>query len=210
MKAKKRKLPRAAIDQLMASAEHASEKDPESSAAEVFQEYLALMDKYSDYFFSEPWPEKNDIKRATTFTQEDTDFLDANDDEFVDRYLTVCLKKNISLAGFNWFAGVTWTMGAYHEQFIRPDLKLISNIFKELAQAGACAEDILVKLKEEDDDVPVVHWSLVDMLRVEPLDEKLSLKAGEVLELIHSKEGVEECEEDQCKWQRKKLKEKTN
>jgi hypothetical protein len=126
----------------------------------------------------------------------------------VDRVLTVCMKKNISLKGFDAIAGMFWTQQAFHKQFIRPELKRVFEAFKELAKTGTSAEEILTKLKEQfEDDMFLVHFSLVDMLEVECLDGPLDLKASEVMELIHTKEGYyPECEENRCKYQREKLK----
>jgi hypothetical protein len=206
---KKLKLPRAALEQLMSAAEQISKQATGKTATKIFKEYLTLMDKYSDYFFSEPWPKKYDYKHATTFTREDTDFIDENEDEYVDRVLTVFLKKNMSLEGFAAFQA-DWTYKAYYEQFIRPELKLVFEAFKGLAKTGISAEEILMKLKEQFEDVSFVHLSLVDMLEVECLDGPLDLKASEVMELIHTKEGYPECEENRCIHQREKLKKKIN
>jgi hypothetical protein len=106
------------------------------------------MDKYREYFFSGPWPKKWNIKDATTFLREDLDFIDENDDEFVDRVLTVILKKNVALNGFNFF-GPQWTYQAFREQFFKPELIRVYEGFKELVKTGAGAEEILAKLLED-------------------------------------------------------------
>jgi hypothetical protein len=209
---KKRKvqLPRAAVEQLMSAAQMASERGKKKTAQDIFKGYLRLMDKYSDYFFSEPWLKKWDIKRATTFSREDLDFINENDDEFVDRAVTVFMKKNISLEGFNASWGMFWTEQAYYEQFVKPDLKQVYEAFKELVNTGAGAEEILTKLLEND-DVGFVHSSLVELLKDENYlwdNKPLDLKVSEALEFIHTKEGYPECEEDECKRQRGKLKKK--
>jgi hypothetical protein len=180
-------------------------KKTDKTAMELFKTYLTLMDKYSDYFFSEPWPIKYEYDLATTFTPEDLDFLHANEDEYADRFLTLCLKKNMSLEGFNAPFGTFWTQQAYHEQFIRSELKPVFEAFKALAKTGASAEEILTKLKEQFEDIFLVHLSLVDLLEVECLAEPIDLKAKEVLDLIHTKEGLPECGEYRCKLQRGKL-----
>lgn len=208
MERKKRKLPKAAVAQLVSAAEEASKEATDETATEIFKEYLRLMDKYSDYFFSEPWPKKFDYKRVTTFTREDLDFIDENEDEYEDRVMTVFLKKNISFAGFAIKGGWSWTYQAYYKQFIKPELKVVFEAFKELAKTGISAEEILTKLKEQFEDMSFIHLSLVDMLAVECLDGPLDLKASEVMELIHTKEGYPECEENRCKYQREKLKKK--
>ena len=51
---------------------------------------------------------------------------------------------------------------------------------------------ILTKLKEQFEVVDIIHWSFVDTLVVECLDRPLDLKASEVMELIHTKEGLPE------------------
>jgi ribosomal protein L16 Arg81 hydroxylase len=180
-------------------------KDEDKTAMELFRTYLTLMDKYSDYFFSEPWPKKYDFKRATTFTSEDLDFIDENEDEYVDRVLTVFLKKNMSLEGFNATFGMFWTQQAYHKQFISPELKPVSEAFKELSKIGTDAKEILTKLKEQFEYVSLVHASLVDLLEAECLAKAIDLKAKEVLDLIHTEEGLPECGEYRCKRQRGKL-----
>lgn len=203
----KNQLPRAALDQLADAAKEVSAKAKGKTAMEIFKRYLTLMDKYRDYFFNEPWPKKWDINRAITFTSEDLEFIDEKEDEYVDRVLTVFMKKNISLKGFNTF-GIFWTEQAYHKRFIKPELKRVYEAFKELAKTGISAQEVLTKLKEQE-DVSFVHLSLVELLKDESLDQPLDLKVAEVLELIHTKEG-DECEEEQCKRQREKLKNKPN
>jgi hypothetical protein len=206
---KKRKLPRAALDQLRIAAEGASKRTGKT-ALEIFKRYLTLINKYSDYFFSEPWPKKFDYKRVTTFTREDLDFIDENEDEYVDRVLTVVMKKNISLAGYGLKGGLFWTTQAYDKQFIIPVLKPIHEVFKKLAKTGISAEEILSKLKEKFEDIGFIHFSFEELLEVEGLETTVDLKASEVLELIHTKEGYPECEEKRCKYQREKLKKKPN
>jgi hypothetical protein len=157
-------------------------------------------------------PKKWNIKDATTFLREDRDFIYENDDEFVDRVLTVILKKNVALNGFNFF-GPQWTYQAYRKQFVKPDLIRVYEAFKELVKIGASAEEILTKLLKND-PANFVHMSLVELLEDDShlWDNKpLDLKVSEVLELIHTKEGYQ-CdnpeEEGQCKRQREKLKKK--
>jgi hypothetical protein len=73
------------------------------------------MDKYSDYFFDEPWQENYDYERATTFTKTDQAFLNVNR-EFEDRLQTVLLKKNIHLHGFQGVIGMMWTQQSYSNE----------------------------------------------------------------------------------------------
>lgn len=210
MSGKKRKamLPRAFLKQLMSSAEESGSKSGGMTARDIFKDYLRLMDKYRDYF-SGPWPKKWDFKYATTFTQEDEEFIDEGEDDFVDRVLTVVLKKNVSLEGFNAL-GFQWTYDAYREQFVKPELKRVYEAFKKLVKTGADAEEILKKMLENQ-DISFVHMSLVELLKDDCYlwdNKPLDLKVSEVLELIHTKKGYLECEEDQCKRQREKLKKK--
>jgi hypothetical protein len=199
-------LPIAALEQMMSAAKAASEKAEEKTARDIFKKYLVLIDKYRDYFFSEPWPEKWNIKHATIFTREDTDFIDENDDEFVERVMAVLMKKNISLEGFNGVWGMFWSWQAYWKQFVKPDLKECYEAFKELVKTGADAEEILKRLLEQE-DISFVHMSLVELLKDDCClwdNKPLDLKTAEVLELVHTKRGYPECEEDLCKRQREK------
>jgi hypothetical protein len=205
---KKHKLPKIAVAQLASAAEQISKREKNKTAAQIFKQYLTLMDKYNDYFFSEPWPKKFDYKHVTTFTCEDLDFIDENEDEYVDRVLTVMMKKNISLSGFSTKGGMFWTGSAFIRQFIMPELKLVFEAFKELAKTGICAEEILAKLKEKFEDIGFIHLSFEELLAVECLDASVDLKASEILELIHTKEGYPECVASRCKYQREKLKKK--
>jgi hypothetical protein len=208
------KLPRVALEQMMAAAQEASEQGKGMTAQEIFKEYyLRLMDKYRDYFFSDPWPKKWNINHVTTFSREDLDFIDENDDDFEDRVMTVILKKNVSLEGYNSL-GADWTYRAYREQFVKPELKKVYEAFKELVKTGLSAEEILKKMLESE-DLGVVHMSLVELLKDDCYlwdNKPLDLKVSEVLELIHTKEGYPEDkdnpEEDLCKRQREKLKKK--
>jgi hypothetical protein len=54
------------------------------------------------------------------------------------------------------------------------------------------------------EDIDFIHFSFVGMLEVGCLEARVDLKASEVLELIHNKEGYPECEETMCKYQREK------
>jgi len=57
MMSKERRIPKNAVKPLI---EHCAKLSREAGrpAAEIFKEYLELMNKYADFFFSEPWPEK--------------------------------------------------------------------------------------------------------------------------------------------------------
>ena len=89
-----------------------------------------------------------------------------------------------------------------------PELKLVFEVFKELAKTGISAEEILAKFEEKFEDIGFIHLSFEELLAVECLDASVDLKASEILELIHTKEGYPECEASRCKYQREKLKKK--
>ena len=110
----KRKIPRAALSDLVEMCEWMSKFNVET-AGEILKFYLGLMDKYDYYFFSEPWPENYDFDRATTFTEADHAFLSANKEDFEDRFWTVLLKKNLYLNGFMGI-GMMWTQQACEKQ----------------------------------------------------------------------------------------------
>jgi hypothetical protein len=86
------------------------------SAAEILKTYLGLMDKYSDYFFDEPWPINYDFDKATTFTEADRAFLSCSKEEFNERLETLEIKKNLWLNGFMGPIGMMWTQQTYDEQ----------------------------------------------------------------------------------------------
>ena len=141
---KKRKvlLPKIAIKKMMDEAEEIAKRGF-ASAADIFEGWMGLIDKYRDYFYCESWPEKFDYERVTTFTQEDIDFIDENDEEYVDRVSAVLLKKSISLEGFNVNGEFAWAEQAFFKQFVNPELEIVYNHFKELVKSSASAEDII-------------------------------------------------------------------
>ena len=101
-----------------------------------------------------------------------------------------------------------WTRQAYFQQFVLPALKPVYETFKELAKTGVSAEEILVKLKEKFEDLSFIYFSFEELLGDECMDSSVDLKASEVLELIHTKEGYTDCDSSRCKYQREKLKKK--
>ena len=114
---RRRQLPKATIQQLIEMCEAMTQLFG-GSAPERFERYLGLMNKYDYYFFSEEWPAKYNYDEATTFTQKDLNFLHGAEteaidkSEFQDRLDIVCLRKNMSLEGFEGFFGMLWTMNA--------------------------------------------------------------------------------------------------
>jgi hypothetical protein len=201
---RKRKLPRAVIPSLMETCELMS-KFTGKSAAEYFKYFLSLIDKYDYYFFDSPWPEKFDHEVASTFTDDDLDFLFEVKEEYNERYDSLCLKKNIFLDGFPSYFALMWTSKAYHKEFIRPQLMPISDAFLKLAKNGENAPEVLGKLKDEFESVSLIHFGLLDRREVEYFDKPADLLLDKILELIHTQEGYPECTNGQCRYRRKSL-----
>lgn len=204
VKKEKRKIPREALEPLMVMCDWES-SELGKPAAEIFKRYLGLMNKHANYFFDKPWPRKYDHKEATSFTDEDLEFLYENEEEFRERFETMCLKKNMYLGGFMGYFGVDWTGQAFYEKFVRPKLKPILEAFETLAEKEENAPNVLNKLKEKFYSVRLIHLSLIDLLEHEYLDEKRHLLVANMLELIHTVEGLKPCGEYRCELQREKL-----
>jgi len=205
VKREKRKIPRNAVESLMKTCEMLSD-EWEKPAAEIFKSFLELMNKYADYFFSKPWPEKYDYEEATTFNDEDIDFLLESEDDFADRYTTVSLKKNMNLElGFMGYFGLFWTQQAFHEKFVRPRYKPVLEAFESFAQGAEDARSVLNKLKEQFNDARLIHASLLDLLKHEYLDKIKGLLVANMLELIHTEEHLPPCSEYRCDLQRKEI-----
>ena len=195
----KRKIPRNAVEPLMQTCELLS-KEWEKPAKEIFKNFLELMNKYADYFFSKPWPEKYDYEEATTFTDEDVDFLFENEEEFPDRYTTVSLRKNMYLeGGFMGYFGMFWTQQAFHEKFVRPGYKPVLEAFESFAQGNEDARSMLNRLKEQF-SARLIHNSLTDLLEYEYPDESRRRLIEEMFELLHMDEGLPSCGNDRCSW----------
>jgi hypothetical protein len=207
VKRRKRKIPRNAVEPLMQTCEMLSE-EWKKSATEIFKGFLELMNRYADYFFSNPWPKKYDYGEATTFTDEDIEFLlEGEDEEFSDRYTTMCLKKNMYLeGGFMGYFGMFWTQQAFHEKFVRPGYKPVLEAFDSFAQEEKDARSVLGKLKEQF-SVRLIHNSLVDLVEHETLNETREPLVAKMLELLHEEDGLPPCGEYWCKLKREALNE---
>jgi len=207
VKRRKRKIPRNAVEPLMQTCEMLSE-EWKKPATEIFKGFLELMNRYADYFFSNPWPKKYDYDEATTFTDEDIEFLlEGEDEEFSDRYTTMCLKKNMYLeGGFMGYFGMFWTQQAFHEQFVRPGYKPVLEAFDSFAQEEKDARSVLGKLKEQF-SVRLIHNSLVDLIEHELLNETREPLVAKMLKLLHEEEGLPPCGEYWCKLKREALNE---
>jgi len=207
VKRAKRKIPRNAVEMMTHACEMLSD-EWKKPAAEIFKGFLELMNRYADYFFSKPWPKKYDYKEATTFTDEDLDFLFESEDEFSDRYTTVCLKKNMNLeVGFMGYFGIFWTQQAFHEQYIRPLFKPVletfENLLKEneggLARKTEDARNVLSRLKEQF-SASLIHDSLIDLVEHEYPDESRRRLVGKLFDLLHADEGLPPCGNVRCNW----------
>lgn len=81
-------------------------KETGASASDLFKNYLKLMRKYADYFFSKPWPEKPDKPHTSLLefiSEEDEKFIRASKgyEEECEHFTIVCLRRNISMEGFD-------------------------------------------------------------------------------------------------------------
>jgi len=67
---------------------------------EEFEELLSLMVKHAEYFFDRPWPEKLDVQLG--LGEEAVEFIEAGESQMekAERFTLVCLKRNISMEGF--------------------------------------------------------------------------------------------------------------
>jgi len=205
VKKEKRKIPRKALEPLMQMCEWES-KEMEKPAADIFKRYLELMAKYDDYFFSKPWPKKYDHDEATTFTDEDLEFLRESGEEFWEKFTVVCLKKNTYSEGFMGYFGMYWTEQAFHKKFIRPSFKPVLEAFEKCAEKHEDARSVLNELKKQF-HIKVIHASLIDLLENEHLDETKDLLVARMLELIHTEEDLPPCSNYRCKLKREMLRE---
>jgi len=205
VKKSKRKFPKSVLEPLMDMCELDSEYT-EESATELFKWYLSLMDKFADYFFKGEWPKKYDYEYATTFTDEDLEFLYGHDRDAYERFETVCLKKNISLEGFLGHFGMYWTRQAFYEKFVKPELKPVLEAFERFS-GDEDARDVLNELKKEFSDMYLIHLSLTDIAEHQPLDKAKDLLVARMLELIHTEEDFGDCGNYACELTREGLKE---
>jgi len=97
-----KRIPKSAVKSLI---EYCSEKSKETgiSAAEMLKNYLKLMKRYADYFFREPWPEKPCKEFKLDLGEAERKFIGRGKSygEKVDRFTLVCLRRNISMEGFD-------------------------------------------------------------------------------------------------------------
>ena len=113
----KDKLPKAAIPSIVECAKEES-KYTKVPAPKILKHYFTLMDKYRSYFFDSPWPQEFKIDDATTFTETDIHFLAAyaENDDYLDRLETMCIKKNLYQTGFMAYGKLIWTQQAFEKE----------------------------------------------------------------------------------------------
>ncbi len=95
-----KKIPKAAVKPLVEYCQKLS-GETGKPAAQIFKEFLELMKKYADYFFSEPWSKEQD--KPFGLNDADLNFIKGgkNHNEECERFRVACLRKNISLEGFD-------------------------------------------------------------------------------------------------------------
>jgi hypothetical protein len=95
-------IPKSAVKSLT---EYCIEKSKKTgaSAAEILKNYLKLMKKYAEYFFGEPWPEKPHKEFGFDLGEAERKFIGRGKTyaEKVERFTVVCLRRNISMEGFD-------------------------------------------------------------------------------------------------------------
>jgi len=206
---KKRKIPRASVEGLLRACDDYS-KFSDFSAECFFERFMGLIDRYSEYFFSEPWSEKFDIHVSTAFSDEDLEFLfediedlgfifEDREDEFFDRLTTVCLRKNFYGGGFMGYFGMLWTRNAFHKRFVRPLFEPVLELFDGLTEETD-ARKVLDKLLEEHDNLWLIHDSLIDLLENSYPAKPVMKLIGEIFFLLHEEEKLSNCWHHRCDW----------
>lgn len=93
-------IPKAAVIPLIKHCNKLAEKN-DRSGLEIFEEYLILIKKYSDYFFSEDQAVEPGF--WSYFSNGDWNFAEAGKSrkEKAERFVVVCLKESVSMKGFD-------------------------------------------------------------------------------------------------------------
>ena len=206
---KKRKIPMASVEPFLRACEDYG-MFSDLSAERFFMRFMGLMDRYSEYFFSEPWPKKFDIAVSTVFSDEDLEFLfegiedlgvifEDRENEFFDRLTTVCLRKNFYGEGFMGYYGMHWTRSAFHERFVRPLFEPVLERFDGLSQETD-ARKVLDKLLEEHDNLLLIHDSLIDLLENSYPAKPVMKLIGEIFFLLHEDEKLSTFWHHRCDW----------
>ncbi len=200
----KRRIPKKAVEDLVETCEWVLKLGSKRSETpqELFSEYLSLMDRYADYFFSEPWPEEYDKDAATTITDEDEAFLFGNIKEFYDRRMTVCLRKNMYLGGFEGIYGLLRVQYAIKEKYFKPLYEWVMGEFEEMLKESNDARVLLDTLKA-DLSISFIHDCFTDFLDGHYPDKDERKVINEILELLHTEEGMPPCDDYFCSWSRR-------
>jgi hypothetical protein len=199
-------IPIEAIRELAENAEISQQMGYSKSKKETFKHMLSLMDKYREYFFSDEWPEKWDAEKALEFTAQDLAFINENDEEYVDRVITVIAKKTISKQGYNSIHA-SLAFNAFREKFIKPDLLKAGKRFVDLAKTTQNPEELLEKMLKNPDNIDsyYIHDSLLELLHDQDFDRKLEPIVVEVLTLTH-KTIYKDCKDSDCEYYISKMK----
>jgi hypothetical protein len=203
---KKRKIPKASVEPFLAACEEYSRVSG-IPAASWFRHFMGLIDRYSEYFFSEPWPQKFDIHESTKFSEEDIDFLfESKDGTLYDRLTTVCLRKNFYHEGFMGLFGMKWTDNAYHRQFVRPTFEPVLEAFDAINQEKD-PRKVLNKLME-DYELEHIHDSLIDLLETTYPEKPVRKLIEDIFFLVHDEENLPSCGQYRCEWYTKQKEKK--
>jgi hypothetical protein len=138
------KIPKSAVKPLMEHCERLSEQNGKT-AAQIFREYLELMKKYVDFFFSRPWPEKLD--KQAGLSDEDVRFIEGggSHEERCERFTLVCLRRNMSVEGFDsegfledfkFYGGMEcWDCPVWEATELRKEVELYEKRRREIEDA---------------------------------------------------------------------------
>ena len=137
------KIPKSAVKPLMEYCERLSEQTGKP-AAQIFREYLELMKKYADFFFSWPWPEKPD--KQADLIDEDVKFIEGggSHEERYERFTLVCLRRNMSVEGFDsegfledfeFYGGMEcWNCPVPEAVRLRKDVERVQQLRREIEE----------------------------------------------------------------------------
>lgn len=203
---KKRKIPKASVAAFLATCEEYARMS-DTPAETWFNYYTSLINHYSEYFFSEPWPQKFDIHESTKFSEEDKEFLFENQDGNLGlRLTTVCLRKNFYNEGFMGYFGMLWTRKAYHRQFVRPTYEPVLETFDAIKQEKD-PRKVLNQLME-DYELEHIHDSLIDLLETTYPEKPVRKLIEDIFFLIHDEEKMKNCWDYTCEWYKKQKEKK--
>jgi len=86
----------------------------------VLKDVIQAMDKYSDYFFNQPWPQQHNYGQTTDFSSLDLDFIKSTSpDETISPEHLVCIRKNINHKNGLLPIGFFWTLWTLSQKLSR-------------------------------------------------------------------------------------------